>query len=50
MLLWCNTEPDQSRSTWVLMHGDLRRVQKVRLFIDFLYESLFERRSDCIRR
>ena len=44
------TELDQSRSTWVLMHGDLRRVQRVRLFVDFLYESLLERRSDFIGR
>lgn len=42
------TELDQSRSTWVLMHGDLRRVRRIRLFIDFLYESLLERRADFI--
>lgn len=39
---------DQSRATWVLLHGDLRRVQRVRLFVDFLYESLRERRADFI--
>lgn len=39
---------DQSRSTWVLMHPDLRRVKRVRLFVDFLYESLLERRADFI--
>jgi len=39
---------DQSRSTWVLMHGDLRRVRRVRLFVEFLYESLLERRTDFI--
>lgn len=39
---------DQERSTWVLMHGDLRRVQRVRVFVDFLYESLLERRADFI--
>ncbi|WP_425070992.1 hypothetical protein [Sagittula sp. S175] len=42
------TELDQSRSTWVLMHGDLRRVRRVRLFVDFLNESLLERRADVI--
>jgi hypothetical protein len=26
----------------------LRRVQRVRLFVDFLYESLLERRADFI--
>ncbi|GAB5446289.1 LysR family transcriptional regulator [Gymnodinialimonas sp.] len=41
---------DQSRATWVLMHGDLRRVRRVRLFVDYLYESLLERRSDFIGR
>lgn len=44
------TTLDQSRSTWVLMHGDLRRVRRVRLFVDFLYESLLERRADFIGR
>lgn len=39
---------DQERSTWVLMHSDLRRVQRVRVFVDFLYESLLERRADFI--
>ncbi|MFT6774266.1 MAG: DNA-binding transcriptional LysR family regulator [Paracoccaceae bacterium] len=42
------TALDQSRSTWVLMQGDLRRVRRVRLFVDFLYESLLERRADFI--
>lgn len=42
------TALDQSRSTWVLMHGDLRRVQRVRVFVDFLCESLLERRADFI--
>jgi DNA-binding transcriptional LysR family regulator len=42
------TALDRSRSTWVLMHGDLRRVKRVRLFVDFLYESLLERRADFI--
>lgn len=42
------TDLDRSRSTWVLMHGDLRRVKRVRLFVDFLYESLLERRAEFI--
>ena len=42
------THLDQSRSTRVLMHAELRRVQRVRLFVDFLYESLRERRADFI--
>ncbi|MCE0506624.1 LysR family transcriptional regulator [Roseivivax sp. GX 12232] len=42
------TALDQSRATWVLMHGDLRRVARVRLLVDFLYESLLERRADFI--
>lgn len=42
------TALDRSRTTWVLMHGDLRRVRRVRLFVDFLYESLLERRADFI--
>lgn len=42
------TDLDQSRATWILMHGDLRRVRRVRLFVDFLYESLLERRADFI--
>lgn len=42
------TELSQDRSTWVLMHSDLRRVRRVRLFVDFLYDSLLERRADFI--
>ncbi|MAS45754.1 MAG: LysR family transcriptional regulator [Rhodobacteraceae bacterium] len=42
------TDLDRRRSTWVLMHADLRRVHRVRLFVDFLYESLLERRADVI--
>ena len=30
------------------MHGDLRRVQRARLFVDFLCESLLERPADFI--
>lgn len=42
------TALDSSRSTWVLLHTDLRRVHRVRLFVDYLYEALLERRADFI--
>lgn len=42
------TELDHSRLTWVLMLGDLRRVQRVWLFVDFVYDSLLERRAEFI--
>ena len=31
---------DESRSTWVVYHEDLRRVRRVRMFVDFLAQSL----------
>ena len=34
------TELDQRRSTWVLLHSDLRRVRRVRLFVDYLCSAL----------
>jgi hypothetical protein len=39
---------DQSRSTWVLLNGDLRQVNRVRFFVDFIYESPLERGADFI--
>jgi len=42
------TALDQRRSTWVLLHGDLRRVRRARLLVDFLYDALLERRADFI--
>jgi DNA-binding transcriptional LysR family regulator len=39
------TELDRRRSTWVLLHGDLRRVRRVRLFVDYLCDALMERRA-----
>jgi DNA-binding transcriptional LysR family regulator len=39
------TELDQRRSTWVLLHSDLRRVRRVRLFVDYLCSALQERRA-----
>ena len=42
------TELDQRRSTWVLLHGDLRRVKRARLLVDYLSAALLERRSDFI--
>ena len=44
------TEQDNSRSTWVLWHSDLRRVHRVRLFVDYLTAALIERRADFIGR
>lgn len=42
------TDLDTRRSTWVLLHSDLRRVRRVRLFVDYLCASLMERRADFI--
>ncbi len=42
------TDLDQRRSTWVLLHEDLRRVTRVRLFVDYLCDALLERRADFI--
>ena len=42
------TDLDMRRSTWVLLHSDLRRVRRVRLFVDYLCASLMERRADFI--
>ncbi|MDE0588889.1 LysR family transcriptional regulator [Halocynthiibacter sp. C4] len=39
---------DERRSTWVLLHSDLRRVKRVRLFVDYLCAALLERRADFI--
>lgn len=40
-----NTQLDQRRATWVLLHGELRRVRRVRLFVDYLCDALLERRA-----
>ncbi|MEL6957385.1 MAG: LysR family transcriptional regulator [Pseudomonadota bacterium] len=42
------TKIDQRRSTWVLLHGDLRRVKRARLLVDYLSAALLERRVDFI--
>ncbi|GKY88279.1 LysR family transcriptional regulator [Sinisalibacter aestuarii] len=42
------TSLDERRSTWVLLHSDLRRVRRVRLFVDYLCAALLERRADFI--
>ncbi|WP_424934113.1 LysR family transcriptional regulator [Amaricoccus macauensis] len=39
---------DERRSTWVLYREDLRRVRRVRLFVDYLSAALLERRADFI--
>jgi DNA-binding transcriptional LysR family regulator len=49
--LWCaqrfpelqrlpGTDLDEARNTWVLLHEDLRRIRRVRIFVDFLAQSL----------
>lgn len=42
------TALDQRRSTWVLLHGGLRRVKRARLLVDYLSAALMERRADFI--
>lgn len=42
------TQLDSRRSTWVLLHSDLRRTHRVRLLIDYLCAALLERRADFI--
>lgn len=42
------TALDQRRSTWILLHGDLRRMRRVRLFVDYLYNALMARKADFI--
>lgn len=42
------TSLDQRRSTWVLLHGGLRRVRRARLLVDYLSAALLERRADFI--
>jgi DNA-binding transcriptional LysR family regulator len=42
------TQIDQRRSTWLMLHGDLRRVKRARLLIDYLNDALLERRADFI--
>lgn len=44
------TRLDERRSTWVLLHADLRRVRRVRLFVDYLCTALLEQRADFIGR
>ena len=42
------TDVDQRRSTWILLHGNLRRVKRARLLVDYLSAALLERRADFI--
>lgn len=44
------TTLDTRRSTWVLLHADLRRVRRVRLFVDYLCDALLERKAEFIGR
>lgn len=36
------------RATWILMHPDLRRIKRIRLFVDYLANALLERRAEFI--
>ena len=40
-----DTEIDQTRSVWLLLHSDLRRITRVRLLVDFLANALLEKRA-----
>lgn len=40
-----DTQVDQTRSVWLLLHADLRRATRVRLLVDFLANALLEKRS-----
>ncbi|WP_425037866.1 LysR family transcriptional regulator [Primorskyibacter sp. S187A] len=42
------TALDQRRSTWILLHGGLRRVRRARLLVDYLSGALLERRAAFI--
>lgn len=42
------TSLDQRRSTWILLHGGLRRVRRARLLVDYLSDALLERRAEFI--
>ena len=44
------TSLDTRRSTWLLVHGGLRRVKRARLLMDFLGDALLERRAEFIGR
>lgn len=44
------TALDQRRSTWLLLHGDLRRIKRARLLVDYLGDALLERRADFMGR
>ena len=39
------TEPYLDRSLWILLHSDLRRTTRVRLFVDFVAAELKSRRA-----
>ncbi|MBO6854974.1 MAG: LysR family transcriptional regulator [Marivivens sp.] len=40
------TEVDYSRSTWLLLHEDLRHVARVRVLVDFIADALRQRRAE----
>lgn len=40
------TQIDQSRSTWLLLHADLKHTTRVRVFVDYVSQALIHMRSD----
>lgn len=42
------TSLDMRRSTWILLHDDLRRIHRVRVLVDYLSAALLERRAEFI--
>lgn len=39
------TEIDRSRATWILLHADLQRIARIRIFVDFLTQALLNTKS-----
>ena len=44
------TDITHNRFTWLLLHADLRRVARFRIFVDFLTNALLEKRSQISKR
>lgn len=40
--------PKLDRSVWLLLHGDLRKTARIRLFVDFLSDRIRQRKSEFI--
>jgi DNA-binding transcriptional LysR family regulator len=41
-------KPEPDRSIWLLLHRDLRRTARIRIFVDFLAERITRRRAEFI--